>query len=87
MKQSIHSTAFSGPQTCPVCFVSEPCSWLRKEKKKKEKSNINVHQTKTAFYLKLLNGGTPACQSLDFVCALSGCVKNKNKQTCMQIFF
>lgn len=40
MKQSIHSTAFSGPQTPPICFISESCRWLRKDG---EKSNVNKY--------------------------------------------
>lgn len=68
MKQSIQSTAFSGPHQ--VCFIFQPRSWLRKDKNKREiRRQIWLH------------GGT-SFTSVGFVCCfnLSGCV-NKDKHS------
>ena len=59
MKQSIHSTALSGPQTPPVCFVFESGSWMRKDGEKTDVSKqVNIETISTSYKSKEIKRAT-----------------------------
>lgn len=75
MKQSIHSTALSGPQTPPACFAFESGSWMRKDRQKSDVSKqVNIETISTSYTSKEIKRATvnATLLMLSFLCMCCG---------------